>query len=44
MLEDTEKKLQWCSFGKMAALVIICVSQIYMLTGYFKNKSFGPSV
>ncbi|CAD8049569.1 unnamed protein product [Paramecium primaurelia] len=44
MLESTEKKLWWCSAGKMGALIVICISQIYMLTGYFKGKSFGPNV
>lgn len=26
MLESTEKKLWWCSAGKMVALIVICVS------------------
>jgi len=28
----------------MIVLVLICVSQIYMLTSYFKDKTFGPNV
>lgn len=44
MLDSTEKKLWWCSAGKMLALLTICGFQIYMLTGYFKDRTFGPNV
>jgi hypothetical protein len=37
-IETLESKIQWCAFLKIFVLILIAVAQVYILTGYFKNR------
>ncbi|CAD8064714.1 unnamed protein product [Paramecium primaurelia] len=44
LMESTENQVKWCALCKIVVLMSVCLIQIYMLTNFFKDKSFGPSV
>jgi hypothetical protein len=35
---NLESKIKWSAFFKILVLVVIAVGQIFILTGFFKNK------
>mmetsp|Transcript_58463 Transcript_58463/g.67520 ORF Transcript_58463/g.67520 Transcript_58463/m.67520 type:complete len:199 (+) Transcript_58463:29-625(+) len=37
-IESLESKIQWCAILKILVLIVIAGIQVYILTGYFKNK------
>jgi hypothetical protein len=44
VLDSTEKQVKICAIAKVAVLIVVCFIQIYMISSFFKNKSFGPIV
>ena len=37
-ISQTENRVKWCSLFKIVVLILICVSQIYILTSFFSDK------
>ncbi|CAD8155818.1 unnamed protein product [Paramecium octaurelia] len=44
ILDQTEKSVQWCTVIKVGILIVISLSQIYIVYNYFKDKDFNGQV
>ncbi|CAD8055332.1 unnamed protein product [Paramecium primaurelia] len=44
ILDQTEKSVQWCAVIKVGVLIVISLSQIYIVYNYFKDKDLSGQV